>query len=137
MMKRWICAVLIFVMVLGNASVCHAEEYSETVLEIQTELVELRATGHFSASVRSQGTYYVANVLTLEAGDTVRINATYSPTSASIYIGLVDANGKFYYVTANNGQIGITIEIQNRGDYRLAVVNNSASAVSISGYVYT
>ena len=136
MMKRLICAVLIFVTVLGNASVCYAEEYPEAVEKKYVELCELRASGHFSFSVKEQGTYYVANVLSLEVGDTVRINATYSPTSSSIYIGLVDTNGKFYYTRATNGQVDITIEVQKRGEYRLAVVNNSTNAVSISGYVY-
>lgn len=135
-MKRMICAVLILAMVFGDASVCYAEEPTDAVDNINTELHELRSTGHFSFSVKAQGTYYIANVLSLEADDTVRINATYSPTSASIYIGLVDENGKFHYAHATNGQIDITIEIEKRGDYRLAVVNNSANAVSVSGYVY-
>lgn len=135
-MKRWICAVLVFVLVLGNASVCHAEEYTNAVEKNHTELYALRATGHFNFSVKEHGTYYIANVLSLEAGDTVRINATYSPVSANIYIGLVDENGKFYYVRPTNGQINVTLGIEKRGDYRLAVVNNSANTVSISGNVY-
>ena len=100
------------------------------------ELYALRATVHFSFSVKEHGTYYIANVLSLEAGEMVRINATYSPASANIYIGLVDESGKFYYVRAMNGQLDITLEIEERGNYRLAVVNNSANAVSSSGYVY-
>lgn len=136
MMKRWICAFLVLLTVLGNASVCHAEEYARTVEENHVELYELRASGHFSFSVKANGKYYVANVLALEAGDTVRINATYSPASASVYIGLVDENGKFHYVRATNGQIDITVEIQKRGNYRLAVVNNSSNAVSVSGHIY-
>ena len=135
-MKRWICAILVIVMVWGNISVCHAEEYANTVEKNHTQLYELRASGHFSFSVKASGKYCIANVLSLEAGDTVRINATYSPASASIYIGLVDENNEFYYARATNGQIDITIEIEKRGEYRLAVVNNSTNAVSISGYVY-
>ena len=100
------------------------------------QVCELRATRHFGFSVKANGKYYIANVLSLEADETVRINATYSPTSASIYIGLVDENGKFYYACATNGQIDVTLESEERGDYRLAVVNNSANTVSISGYVY-
>lgn len=49
-MKRWICTVLVFVLVLGNASVCHAEEYTNAVEKSNTELYALRATGHFSFS---------------------------------------------------------------------------------------
>lgn len=135
-MKKMICAVLVFVMVFCNASVCRAQEQTEAVEKINTELYAARATGHFSFSVKAQGSHYIENILPLEVGDTVRIDATYSPASASIYIGLVDENGKFYYVRATNGQIDVTIEIEKRGEYRLAAMNNSANAVSISGYVY-
>lgn len=135
-MKRWICAVLVFLMVIGNASVCHAAGYPQALEENHAQVCELRATGHFSFSVKANGKYYIANALSLEAGDTVRITATYSPASANIYIGLVDENGKFYYVRPSNGQINVTLGIEKRGDYRLAVVNNSTSAVSISGNVH-
>lgn len=135
-MKRWICAVLVLLMVFGNASVCRAAEYNQAVEEDHAEVYELRATSHFSFSVKASGNYYITNALSLEAGDTVRINATYSPTSANIYIGLVDQNGKFSYITATNGQIDVTLKIDKRGNYRLTVVNNSTNTVSISGYVY-
>lgn len=136
MMKSWICAVLVFLMVFGNASVCHAVGYPQALEENHMQVCELRATRHFGFSVKANGKYYIANALSLEAGDTVRINATYSPVSANIYIGLVDENGKFYYVRPTNGQINVTLGIEKRGDYRLAVVNNSANTVSISGNVY-
>ena len=136
MMKKLICAVLVFAMVFGNASVCHAQEKTDAVEKINTELYAARATGHFSFSVKAQGSHYIENVMSLEACDTVRIVTAYSSANASIYIGLVDENGKFYYARATNGKIDITIEIEKRGSYRLAVVNNSASVVSVSGYVY-
>lgn len=135
-MKRLICAVLVLTLVFGNISVCYAEEQLASVCGINAELHVARATKYFSIGVQAQGTSYVSEVLSLDVGETVRINATYSPASASIYIGLVDTNGKFYYARATNGQIDITLSIQKRGDYRLAVVNNSTNPVSISGYVY-
>lgn len=135
-MKRLICAVLVFVMVFCNVSVCRAEEQADDIVETSTELFLARATGRFSINAKAQGSHVVENVLSLEAGETVRINATYSPASASIYIGLVNENGKFYYTRATNGQIDITLEIEKRGNYRLAVVNNSANSVGILGYIY-
>lgn len=135
MMKKMICAVVVFVMVFCNASVCHAQEQTEAVAKTNTELYTARATGHFSFSVKAKGSHYIENILPLEVGNTVRIDATYSPASASIYIGLVDENGKFYYVRATNGQIDVTLGIEKRSNYHFAVVNNSANVVSISGYV--
>lgn len=135
MMKRWICAVLVFLMVIGNASVCHAAGYPQALEENHAQGYELRATGHFDYSVKANGKLYIENALSLEAGDTVRIHAIYSPRSADIYIGLVDEDGIFHYFRATNGQINVTLGIENRGDYWLAIMNNSANTVSISGNV--
>ena len=134
-MKRWICAVLVITIVFCNFSVCHAEEWTDTTVKTSAELFAVRATGRFSTSIKAQGSNIAENMLPLEAGETVRINAVYSPASASIYIGLVDEDGTFYYLKATNGQVDITLEIEQRGNYRLAMVNNSTKAVSISGYV--
>lgn len=136
MMKRLICAVLIFVMVFSNAYVCHAEEHTNEEDVINTGVYTSRATGHLSFSVKSQGSHYIESMLSLEAGDTVRINATYSPGSASIYVGLIDQDGVFHYLNVSNGDINATFEIEESGEYKLAVMNNSAHKVNISGYVY-
>lgn len=135
-MKRFICVVLVLVMVLSNVSVCSAKGQTNTVEQTAMDFDVARATGHFSFNVKAQGIHYIENVLPLEAGETVRINASYSPISASIYVGLIDEQGKFYYANATNGSVNVSIEIEEQGDYRFAVVNYSTIAVSISGYVY-
>lgn len=135
-MKRMICVVLAMVMLFSNAAVCHAEEHTFTVEGISVETNAARATKYFSIGVNPQGKSYLSEPLSLDAGETVRINATYSPTNSQLMIGLVDQNGKFSYTTTTNGQIDVTLKIDKRGNYRLAVVNNSTNTVSISGYVY-
>ena len=135
-MKRLISAILVIVGVFCGASVCHAEAWTDVTVITDAESFAVRATGRFGTSINAQGSIIVENMLPMEAGETVRINAVYSPASASIYIGLVDENGKFYYMRATNGGVDVTLEIEKRGNYRLAMVNNSANAVSISGYIY-
>ena len=68
MMKSWICAVLVFLMVFGNASVCHAVGYPQALEENHMQVCELRATRHFGFSVKANGKYYIANALSLENG---------------------------------------------------------------------
>lgn len=71
----------------------------------------------------------------LEADETVTVNFAYTPKSASVEFGLIAPNGRFYYVTGQNGSINQTISISERGEYRFAVCNNSSNIVSVSGFV--
>jgi len=71
----------------------------------------------------------------LEVGETVVINAAYTPSSANIRIGIVDSDDQFYYVTISGGNVDVEITISERGNYRLAVYNLSSSLISMSGYV--
>ena len=63
------------------------------------------------------------------------INASYSPSSSSMDFGLVTSDGYFYYINVDNGNINKTIRVEERGNYMLAVRNNSDDTVSVVGYV--
>lgn len=63
------------------------------------------------------------------------IKASDSPFSANVDFGLIAPNGRFYYVTVNDGSVDQTIEITQRGEYVFAVRNNSSYAMNASGYV--
>ncbi len=71
----------------------------------------------------------------MEAGEMIRIYGTYSPADSSVDFGLVDSDGIFHYVSAEEGIIDETFEIPERGEYWLGVENNSGKTVSISGFV--
>ena len=71
----------------------------------------------------------------MEIGETVTINAVYTPRSASVDFGLIAPDGLFYPFRAENGSFNKTIEVDQRGYYTLAVRNNSAINVSVSGFV--
>ncbi len=72
----------------------------------------------------------------LEAGEVVRINCSYSPESASIDFGLIAPDGAFYYVNVTDGSINKSIQVDETGDYTLAVRNNSSETVSVVGFVH-
>lgn len=94
-----------------------------------------RATGSFNMEIAGGELVVADKELPLEAGETVTINASYSPLSASVDFGLIDSDGTYYYLTVTGGSINKTIEIEERGNYTLAVRNNSDNSVRVSGFV--
>lgn len=71
----------------------------------------------------------------LEVGDTVTFNCSYSPISSSVDFGVIAPDGYFYYKNVTSGSINDTIRVSQRGTYYLAVRNNSSSTVNITGFV--
>lgn len=93
-----------------------------------------RAIGEFEMTVSAKTKAIADSSLSLEAGDTVRINASYSP-DGSVDFGLVDEDGFFHYINVKNGSIDKTIRISERGKYKFQVRNNSSVAVKVCGFV--
>ena len=135
-MKKVMCAVLAILIVFGNSTVGYAEQTFVTCGSNHVAEYTTRATRYFSLGVKANGRSMVSQELSVDAGETIQINATYSPANAEIQIGIVDENGQFRFVRVTGGIVNITIGISERGNYRLAVKNDSENAVSISGYVY-
>lgn len=135
-MKRLVCVVLAILVMFGNSTVGNAEQALVTPGSNHVAEYATRATNYFSLGVKANGRSLVSQELSVDAGETIQINATYSPANAEIQIGIVDENGQFRYVRVTSGNVNIAIGISERGNYRLAVKNNSANAVSISGFVY-
>ena len=98
--------------------------------------VTTRASVNFEVDLEENSISVMRNVkFPLEAGETVTINASYSPFSASVDFGLIAPDGYFYYINVKNGSINKTIRVDERGNYMLAVRNSSDDTVSVVGYV--
>lgn len=135
-MKRIVCMALTCLFFFGNICVsAGAAEVSSTPMDNSNNVPGVMATGAFNLSVSPYGRSQADKTLPMEAGETVRIYATYSPDDASVDFGLVDPEGIFHYFNVTNGSIDKTIEIAERGNYRLAVQHNSGNTVQISGFV--
>ena len=106
--------------------------YDDTAVEM---VAILRASGSFNVSVNPYARAKGDTDFPLEAGETVRIYATYSPDSASMDFGLVDPYGVFHYVSAENGSFDETFEVPESRNYRLGIKNNSGQTVKVSGFV--
>ena len=80
-----------------------------------------RASGKFDVTVKAGELKPARTGFPMAAGETVTINAAYSPSSADVDFGLVDKNGR--------------IEIAVSGTYTFAIRNNSDVDVEVTGYV--
>lgn len=105
----------------------------QTVDEVSPVLE--RATGRFSMDVYKNEVVTADTSFPLEIGETVSINASYSPRSASVDFGLIAPDGLFYPFRAKDGRFDKTIEVDQRGYYILAVRNNSDFDIFVSGFV--
>lgn len=94
-----------------------------------------RAMGKFDVTVKAGELKPAKTGFPMAAGETVTINATYSPSSADVDFGLVDKNGRFHYLKGENGAFNEKIEIPQNGTYTFAIRNNSDVDIEVTGYV--
>ena len=107
-----LAGILTFACLTLEAGAVQAEPEANT-LSIE------RASGRFSVDVGKQSTFTADSTFPLDIGDTVTIKATYTPRS----------------LPGQRGSFSETFKVDQRGDYTLAIRNNSDSTVSISGTV--
>lgn len=131
-MKKTFCLLTALAVSFG----CLAMNAGAAETETKTcSLVIERASGRFSMDIGKQSTATADKSFPLEIGETVTINASYSPRSASVDFGLIAPDGYFYYLSGENGSFNETIKVDQRGNYTLAVRNNSNFEISVSGLV--
>lgn len=120
-MKKTLCSLLTVVLLISCfAGTVNAAE---------------RASGKFDITVMAGELKPAKTGFPMAAGETVTINATYSPSSADIDFGLIDKNGAFHYLKGENGAFNKKIEIPGNGTYTFAVRNNSDVSVNVTGFV--
>lgn len=131
MLKRCFGMLLVCIAVVG----CLGVKAGAVQTKDDVSFVVERASGRFSMDVYKNEVVAADTSFPLEIGETVSINASYSPRSASVDFGLIAPDGLFYPCRAQNGRFDKTIEVDQRGYYTLAVRNNSDFDISVSGFV--
>lgn len=105
-----------------------------TKLEVLDESIT-RATKSINSDIPANKIAISDVKLPLEVGETVTINCSYSPASASMDFGVIAPDGYFYYLSAKEGSINQSIEVSQRGDYSVAIRNNFSHSVTVVGFV--
>lgn len=147
--KKLLCMLLACGAIICNSSVVSAAPRENDILDLESMSCELvmyiqghvesgrvtRATSKFDIQVPGDATMSASSSFPLEAGETVTINAVYSPRSASVDFGLIAPDGLFHYINTTDGNIDKTIRVDERGSYTFAVRNNSSDTISVVGFV--
>lgn len=94
-----------------------------------------RATSPFKVSISAGGISKSDTALFLAVGEAVTIRASYTPKSASVDFGLLDANNDFYFVSAKSGSINVTLRVPNSGNYYFAIRNGSDATIDVTGNI--
>ena len=130
-MKKLFCMLLILVALTSGFGIRDAAALDPG----SDESISVRAMGKFSMDVPANTVVKAGSSFPLEVGEVVTIKATYSPFAASVDFGLIAPDGLFYGLNTKTGSFDKSIEVNQRGNYYLAVRNNSSSTISVSGYV--
>ena len=109
---------------------------AKSLLEHQIDsLIESRATETYDIRISANTLSKASSSFSMSAGETITINATYTPSTAKLDVGLIYSDGSFHYFTVTGGQISKTIEMTEAGTYTLAIRNNASYKVGVSGSV--
>lgn len=135
--KRIVSMVLVFTIFLGNLSIfARASEITDPIQENFTFIFTTpRATGSFNMTIPAGAQSRANSSFQLRAGETVTINASYAPFSASVDFGLVTPSGTFRYFNITNGSINRTILIEESGNYYFQIRNKSNYEIEVTGFI--
>ena len=107
-------------MLVVTVSCCTVSTYAAELPD-QRAFSFMRATGHFDMEVPGNSTVKADKEFPLEIGETVAINAVYSPQTASVDFGLIAPDGLFYGLNTTAGSFDKAIKVSQRGRYYFAV----------------
>lgn len=135
-MKMRRCFGLVLALALAvsslGASVMAAESLDYLDYEEVTTVIP-RASGRFSTTISAGTVKKIGDGISMEVGNAVLFNASYSPSSASVDFGLIDSDNVFHYINITDGSINCGISVDKRGTYTPAIRNNSSDPVYVTG----
>lgn len=141
-----ICVSLVGMLCLTATADTGYIDYAVPLEDMEHELINMsqveamegnvvRVTGSLNSDIPGN-TLAVSDVkFPLEIGETVTINCSYSPASASVDFGVIAPDGYFYFLNVKGGSINQSMVVSQRGTYSVAVRNKSAFTVTVVGFV--
>lgn len=128
--RRYFSLLLSCLLVLG----CLTAPAGAVMTSGPEETVIMRATGRIDESISANALMTLAEV-SLDSGETVTFDCTYTPRPASVKFGYIGPDGYFYGVGGSGGSIEQSIRVGQRGTYTLAIWNESDETVTVKGSV--
>ena len=95
----------------------------------------LRVSGRINQTISANSIASMSDSFSLDVGDIVKYDCTYTPKSASVDFGVIAPDGLFYSLNSTSGSINKSISVTQRGQYTLAIRNNASYAVTVTGTV--
>lgn len=149
--KKFLALFLACAIAMGALSLTASEDtgHSDDILrmeDMKCEMIDVskievleesstRATGSLNSDIPAN-TLGVSDIkFSLEVGETVTINCSYSPAFANMDFGVIAPDGYFYFLSVKGGSINRSIVVSQRGGYSLAIRNNSSHVVTVVGFV--
>ena len=97
------------------------------------DLPILRVSERIDQSISANSIAAMEEWFSLDKGDTVSFDCTYTPKSASVDFGIVDSNNIFHYVNYTSGSVSKSIRVTEAGQYKLAIRNNESYSITVTG----
>ncbi len=99
-----------------------------------SQIIMPRAAGRLDHTL-SPGITLIGEKFSLDSGDKITYDCTYTPKSASVDFGVILSDETFLFLNSTNGSIYNAFKVDQRGQYQLAIRNNASSAVTVTGTV--
>lgn len=94
-----------------------------------------RVTNRVEVSISAHVLATLSDSVSLDNGEVVSYDCTYTPRNASIKFGYIAPDGYFYGLSGSDGSIYKSIRVSKPGSYTLAIWNKSDEAVTVTGTV--
>ena len=126
----------LWVAVLSCALILSCNAIPAGAVEMQSsDTPILRVTERVNQSIAGNSIVSLDYWVSLDAGDTLGFNCTYTPRRASVDFGYIDSDSVFHYLNCTNGNFDKLFEVARLGQYKLAIRNNEDYAVTVTGTV--
>ena len=94
-----------------------------------------RVAGRLDASISAKEFVTLGNEFSLDTGDIIKYDCTYTPKSASVDFGYVAPDGLFYSINSTAGSIDKSMRVNQHGMFILAIRNNAMYTITVTGIV--
>lgn len=131
MKKRFWAALISCALALG----CCFVSAAATDVSSPEDPVVARVSGRLDHKISANTIVAITEWFSLEDGDIIKYDCTYTPASASMDFGFFAPDGLFYSLNTTSGSINKSIQVNQTGQYRLAIRNNEDYAVTVTGTV--